>query len=131
MILRLLCIWLVFYSLLVLYLFDNVIYVFLFLWPCILVVCLCMTTLTEVFRFFFLSCKGKCQSKTRKDGVQPALFLIFMLFHVLFVLFYIFFCVFLCIFVLFYVLFVLWHTLYCLCVCVCVCVCMYWTTATG
>ena len=31
-------------------------------------VCLCMATLTEVFPCFFLSCKAKCQGKTRKDG---------------------------------------------------------------
>ena len=34
------------------FLFDNVIYVFLLLWLCILIVCLCMTTLTEVFPCF-------------------------------------------------------------------------------
>ena len=31
-------------------------------------------TLTEVFPCFFLSCKAKCQGKTRKDGARPALF---------------------------------------------------------
>jgi hypothetical protein len=30
-------------------------------------------TLTEVFPCFFLSCKGKCQGKTLKDGARPAL----------------------------------------------------------
>ena len=49
-------------------------------------VCLCMTTLTEVSPYFFLSCKAKCQGKTRKDGARPALFLIFVLFYVFFVL---------------------------------------------
>jgi hypothetical protein len=63
-----------------------------------------MATLTESFLSFFLSCKAKCQGKTRKDGARPALFLIF---------------------VLFYVLFVLCRSVYCLCVCV------YCTTATG
>jgi hypothetical protein len=32
-----------------------------------------LTTLTEVFPSFFLSCKGKCQGITRKDGARPAL----------------------------------------------------------
>ena len=39
----------------VLFPFDNVIYVFLLLWLCILIVCLCMTTLTEGFPCFFSS----------------------------------------------------------------------------
>jgi hypothetical protein len=41
------------------------------------VVCGCLvicSTLTEVFPCFFLSCKAKCQGKTRKDGARPALF---------------------------------------------------------
>jgi hypothetical protein len=38
--------------LVILFLFDNVIYVFLLLWLCILIECLCMATLTEVFRAF-------------------------------------------------------------------------------
>jgi hypothetical protein len=71
---------------------------------CILIVCLCLTTLTEVFPCFFLSCKANARVKTRKDGARPALFLIF---------------------VLFYVLFVLCRSVYCLCVNV------YYTTATG
>ena len=37
----------------VLFLFDNVIYVFLLLRLRILIVCLCMATLTEVFPCFF------------------------------------------------------------------------------
>jgi len=48
----------------------------------------------------FPQLQGKCQGKTRKDGAQPALSLII-------VLFYVFFWVVLCIFVLFYVLLVL------------------------
>jgi hypothetical protein len=39
---------------------------------------LSLTTLTEVFPCFFLSCKGK----TCKDGARPALFLIFVFFYV-------------------------------------------------
>jgi hypothetical protein len=56
----------------VLFLFD-VIYVFLSLWLCILIVCLYMATLTEVYQFFFLSCKANARVKTRKDGARPAL----------------------------------------------------------
>jgi hypothetical protein len=88
----------------VLFLFNNVICVFLLLGLCILIVCLCMATLTEVSPCFFLSCKAKCQGKTRSGGARPALFLIF---------------------VLFYILFVLCRSMYCLCVNV------YCTTATG
>jgi hypothetical protein len=95
--------------LIMLFLFDNVIYIFLLLWLCILIVCLCMTTLTVVFPCYFLSCKANV-GKTRKDGARPALFLIFVLFYLFFVLF----CV----------LIVLWHSLYFLCLYV------YWTTAT-
>jgi hypothetical protein len=47
----------------VLFLFDNVIYVFLLLWLCILIVCLCVTTLPEVFPCFFLSCKVNARVK--------------------------------------------------------------------
>jgi len=61
-----------------------------------------MATLTEVYPCFFPQLLGKCQGKTRKDGVRPALFLIFVLFYAFFVLFYI--------------LFVLCRSLYCLCV---------------
>jgi len=70
----------------VLFLFDNVIYVFLSLWLYILIACLCMTTLTEGFPFFFLSCKANNKGKTRKDEARLALFLIFVLFYVLLVL---------------------------------------------
>jgi len=73
----------------VLFLFDNVIYVFLLLWLCILTVCLCMTTLTEVFPCFFLSCKANARVKPAKTGHDPQFFLIFVLFYVYFVLFYI------------------------------------------
>jgi len=68
----------------------------------ILIVCLCMATLTEVFPCFFLSCKANARVKTRKDGARPELFQIFVLFYIFFVLFY--------------VLFVLCRSLYCLCV---------------
>jgi len=84
----------------VLFLFNNVIYVFLLLWLCILIVCLCKTTLTEGFPCSFLSCKANARVKTRKDGARPALFQIFVLFYVLFVLcrsLYCLFCVVLCI----------------------------------
>jgi hypothetical protein len=60
--------------------------------------------LTEVFPWFFLSCKANARVKPAKTGARPALFLIF---------------------VLFYVLSVLCRSLYCLCVYV------YCTTATG
>ena len=46
----------------VLFLFDNVIYVFL---------SLCMTTLTEVFLCFFLSCKAKARVKPAKTEHGP------------------------------------------------------------
>jgi magnesium-transporting ATPase (P-type) len=55
----------------VLFLFNNVIYVFLLLWLCILTVCLCMTTLTEVFPCFFLSCKASASVKSAKTGHGP------------------------------------------------------------
>jgi hypothetical protein len=68
----------------------------------------------------FPQLQGKCQGKTRKDGTQFALFLIFVLFYV-FLYCSMYFCVVLCIFVLFYVLFVLCR----------LCVYVYCTTATG
>jgi hypothetical protein len=49
---------------------------------CILIVCLCMATLTEGFPCFFLSCKANSRVKPRKDGARPAFFLIFVLFYV-------------------------------------------------
>jgi hypothetical protein len=57
----------------VLFLFDNVIYVFLLLWICILTVCLCMTTLTEVFPCFFLSCKANARVKPQRWGTARTL----------------------------------------------------------
>jgi hypothetical protein len=55
----------------VLFLSDNVIYEFLFLWLCILIVCLRMTTLTEVFPCFSLSCKANARVKPAKTGHGP------------------------------------------------------------
>ena len=55
----------------VLFLFNSVIYVFLLLWLCILIVCLCMTTLTEVIPCFFLSCKANARVKPAKTGHGP------------------------------------------------------------
>jgi hypothetical protein len=54
----------------VLFLSNNVIYVFL-LYDCILTVCLYMTTLTEVFPCFFLSCKANARVKPAKTGHGP------------------------------------------------------------
>ena len=39
-------------------------------------------TLTEVFPYFFLSCKANAGVKMRKDGARPALFQIVVLFYV-------------------------------------------------
>jgi hypothetical protein len=55
----------------VLFLFNNVIYVFLLLCLCILILCLCMATLTEVFPCFFLSCKANARVKPAKTGHGP------------------------------------------------------------
>ena len=55
----------------VLLLFNNVIYVFLLLWICILIVCLCIATLTEVFPCFFLSCKANARVKPAKREHGP------------------------------------------------------------
>jgi hypothetical protein len=52
----------------VLLLYDNVIYVLLSLRLCFLIVCLCMTTLTEVFPCFFLSSKANVRVKPEKTG---------------------------------------------------------------
>jgi len=52
----------------VLFLFNNVIYVCLLLWLCILTVCLCMTTLTGVFPCFFLSCKANARVNPQRRG---------------------------------------------------------------
>jgi hypothetical protein len=81
----------------VLFLFNNVIYVFLLLWLCILVVCLCMATLTEFFLCFFLSCKANARVKLAKTGHGSHSFLIFVLFCVLLVLFRFLYC--LCVYV--------------------------------
>jgi len=100
----------------ILFLFNNVIYVFLLLW---LILYLCMSTMTEVFPCFFLSCKANSRVKPAKTGHGPALFPVF-------VLFYIFFCVVLPIFVLFYV--VLCCSMYCLfCDVLCI-ICVYMCT---
>ena len=78
----------------VLFLFYNVIYVFLLLWLCILIGCLCISTLTEVFPCFFLSCKANARVKLAKTGHGPhsstlvvicVVRLLFVLFCVLFV----------------------------------------------
>ena len=66
----------------VLFFFDNVIYVFLLLWLCILIICLYLTTLSEVFSCLFLSCKANARVNPSKDGARTALFLIFVLFYV-------------------------------------------------
>ena len=55
----------------VLFLVDNVIYAFLLLWLCILIVCLCMATLTEVFLWIFLSCKANARVYLAKMGHGP------------------------------------------------------------
>jgi hypothetical protein len=55
----------------VLFLFNNVIYVFLLLWLCILMVCLCMATMTKVFPCFSLSCKANARVKPTKTGHGP------------------------------------------------------------
>jgi hypothetical protein len=52
----------------ILFLFDNVIHVFLLLSLCILIVCLCLTILTEGFPCFFLSCKTNARVKPAKTG---------------------------------------------------------------
>jgi hypothetical protein len=55
----------------VVFLFNNVIYVFFIVLLCILTVCLCMTTLTEVFPCFFLSFKANAMVKPAKAGYDP------------------------------------------------------------
>ena len=55
----------------VLFLLNNVIYVFLLLRLCILIVCLCMATLAEVFPSFFLSCQANASVKPAKNGHGP------------------------------------------------------------
>jgi hypothetical protein len=69
---------------------------------------LCMTTLTEVFSCFFLSCKANARVMSAKTGARPALFLIFCVVLCIFcVVLYIFLCCSMYFFVLFYVMFVL------------------------
>ena len=55
----------------VLFLFNNVIYVFLLLCLRILIVCVCMTTLAEGFPCFFFSCKANARVKLAKTGHDP------------------------------------------------------------
>ena len=55
----------------VLFLFNNVIYVFLLYDYVFFSVCLCITTLTEVFPCFFLSCKANARVKPAKTGHGP------------------------------------------------------------
>jgi len=81
----------------------------------ILIVCLCMATLTEVFPCFILSCKANARIKPAKTGHSPhsskylCCSVYFCVVLCIFVLFYVFLCcsmyfrVVLCIFVLFYV----------------------------
>ena len=45
-------------------------------------VCLCITTLTEVFPCFFLSCEANARVKPAKTGERPALFLVVVLLYV-------------------------------------------------
>jgi hypothetical protein len=68
----------------VLFLFNNVIYVFLLLRLCILIVCLCITTLTVVFPCFFLGCKANARVKPAKTGHGPHSSKIFVLFYTLY-----------------------------------------------
>jgi hypothetical protein len=68
---RTLVYWKVHSNILVLFLFGNVIYVFLLLWLCNLIVCLCLTTLIKVFPCFFLSCKANARVKHEKTGHSP------------------------------------------------------------
>ena len=103
------------YIYMVLVLFNNVIYVFLLLWLCILIVYLCMTTLAEVFPCFSSVVRQMSGKTPQRRGTARTLpnfcvFLrIFCIVLCIFVLFYVFlccsmyFCVVLCIFVLFYV----------------------------
>jgi len=82
----------------VLFLFDNVIYVFLLLW--LYSHCMFMYDYPDWgFSVPFPQLQGKSQGKTRKDGARPAPFLIFVLFYVFFVRssMYCLFCVVLCI----------------------------------
>jgi len=73
----------------VLFLFDDVIYIFLLLRLCIL------TTLTEVFPCFFLSCKANARVKAAKTGHGPHSFK-FLCFSMYFLCCSMNFCVVLC-----------------------------------
>jgi len=80
----------------------------------ILTVCLCMTTLTEGFLCFFLSCKANARVKPAKTARTLASCCVALFYFLCCSMYFVFF-----------VLFVLWRFLYCLCVYV------YWITATG
>ena len=53
------------------YIFNTVIYIFLLLSLCILIVCLYMATLSEVLPRFFFSCKANARVKAAKTGHKP------------------------------------------------------------
>ena len=44
---------------------------YFYCYDCILIVCLCMDTLTEVFPYFFLSCKTNAKVNPAKTGHGP------------------------------------------------------------
>jgi hypothetical protein len=50
---------------------QNVTVALVTVFECILIVCLCMTTLTEVFPCFFLSCKANSRVKPATTGHGP------------------------------------------------------------
>jgi len=54
--------------------------------------CLCMTTPTEVFPCFSLSCKANARIKPAKTGHAPHSSYVVVLLYVFFVLFYVFLC---------------------------------------
>jgi hypothetical protein len=140
----------------VLFLFDNVIYVFLLLWLCILIACLCMTTATEVFpRFSSVVSKIPGENPQRRGTARTLptlcvdLCIVCVLFYVFCVLFYVLFvccsmyfvcwsmyflCVVLCILcvdlcivcVLFYVFCVVIYVFFVCCSMYFVCCSMYW-----
>jgi len=51
--------------------FYWVMYFYCYEWLCIPIVCLCLTTLTEVFPCFFLSCRANARVKSAKTGHGP------------------------------------------------------------
>ena len=77
----------------VLFLFDNVIYVFFYCYDYVfsLYIFVWLPWL-RFFRAFSSVVRQNARVKPRKDGARPALFLIFVLFYVFFVLFYVFVC---------------------------------------